>query len=121
MPLNQEKTEKKLFYLGLFVVLLYLFPYLILGKKSFLTPHDMWDSNFIWWKILVEQSQLFSPNSAIIPNMMNGLPRSSFPSQFNLYLVFEWLFPTYVAFVINLFLIHIIAYLGMLVLLKHHF
>lgn len=61
-------------FLSIGFILLYLSPLFSLGQASHVRIHDQLDSNGVWYEILVESGKLFSPNSATIPNMMNGLP-----------------------------------------------
>jgi hypothetical protein len=109
------------FYISFIIVFIYLAPFLILWEKTPVPINDNLDSNVIYWKILSKNGNAFADNSAIIPDMMNGLPRSSYGSQFQVIVLLFYIFPPYLAYVINEFLIHIFAFLGMYLLLKNHF
>ncbi len=101
-------------------IALYLSP-LVMNNGVFYTPvFDNLDSNVIWYKILAESGMIFADNNAIIPNMMSGLPRSSYPGEFNIILWLYYFFTPQTAYVINEILIHIVAFLSMYIFLKRY-
>lgn len=118
---KMQKRNKLLIALGCFIVFLYLLPFIINYEHSYIIVHDNWDSNYIIIKILVESGKIFSNNDTIIENAMNGLPRLSYPSSWRILVLLEYIFPTYLAFLINLILLHLTAYFGMYFLLKKYF
>ncbi len=81
---------------------------------------DNLDSNVVWYKILAESGKIFAPNNAIIPNMMGGLPRSSYGSEFNLILWLYYFFKPQTAYIINEVLIHLIAFFSMFLFLRKY-
>ncbi len=112
-------TNDKL-WMTLSIVLLgwYLSP---LFLSTFYVPtYDNLDSNVVWYKILAESGKTFAPNHTVIPNMMNGLPRSSYGSEFNFQLWLYYFFTPKLAYIINEILIHLIAFFSMFVFLKNH-
>ena len=107
-------------YISSIILFLYLAPLLIFWNEIPALIHDNLDSNVIWWKILARSDKAFAKSDAIIPNMMNGLPRVSYGSEFNFMILFFYLFPPLVAYMINLILIPIFAFFGMYLLLNNH-
>lgn len=100
------------------VIALYLAPFYILGENTPTLVHDNLDSNVAWFTILADSGQLFGPMDATISQVMNGIPRNSFGSEFN---VIQWLyqfFEPYEAYIINLTLMHLVAFIGMYLLLS---
>ena len=100
------------------VIALYLAPFYILGENTPTLVHDNLDSNVAWFTILADSGQLFDSMDAAIPQVMNGIPRNSFGSEFN---VIQWLylfFEPYTAYIINLTLMHLVAFIGMYLLLS---
>ena len=81
---------------------------------------DNLDSNVVWFKILAESGKIFAPNNAIIQNMMGGLPRSSYGSEFNLILWLYYFFKPQTAYIINEVLIHLIAFFSMFLFLRKY-
>ncbi|HEU5139333.1 MAG TPA: DUF6044 family protein [Bacillales bacterium] len=106
--------------LAIFFIIVYLSPLFILGTDAHVRVHDQLDSAVIWYKILADSGEIFAPNGAEIPNMMNGLPRVSLGTQFKLLLwLFVW-FPPFVAYTINAVLVRFVAFFGMYLLLSRH-
>ncbi len=117
----QKISENRALSASLFVLFLYLVPFLVLGQDIPVLVADTIDSNLVWSKVLVESGQLFGGLDSTIPNVMNGLPRSSYGSELNL-IVFSALIPfPFAVYLLHIFLIHIIAFAGMYLLLKRHF
>ena len=107
-------------YICLAVILIYLIPFFLLGQNSHVLIHDNLDSNVVWYKVLADSGMTFAKSNELIPNIMNGLPRSVYGSEFNVIVWLYNIFPPYIAYVINQILMHFIAFLGMWLLLKNH-
>ena len=99
---------------------LYLSPLLITNGNFYVPIFDNLDSNVVWYKILAESGMIFAGNNEIIPNMLNGLPRSSYPGEFNIILWLYYFFTPIIAFVINEVAIHLVAFFSMFVFLKRY-
>jgi len=116
-----EKLIKKYhFFIFLFLLILYLLPLVIFQENSYITIHDNLDS-LIPWNVVLKESKTMFIGNAVINQLMNGLPRSVIPSGYNIVTVLFWLFPPFIAYLINHIIIHILAYIGMYLLLKTHF
>lgn len=96
------------------------FPLIILGENAHIRVHDNLDSNLAWYKVLSESGELFGAIDARIPQIMNGLPRNAFGSEFSIIVWLHALFPTMVAYAISQALTRFIAFFGMYILLKKH-
>ena len=110
--------EHRYLIAALIVIALYFAPFYILGENTPTLVHDNLDSNVVWFTILADSGQLFDSMDAAIPQVMNGIPRNSFGSEFN---VIQWLylfFEPYTAYIINLTLMHLVAFIGMYLLLS---
>nr|WP_208857056.1 DUF6044 family protein [Peribacillus simplex] len=116
-----ENQERKQILFALLVIILYLSPLLILGENAHIRVHDNLDSNLAWYKVLSESGELFGSINAKIPQIMNGLPRNAFGSEFSIIVWLHALFPTMVAYAISQALTRFIAFFGMYILLKKHF
>jgi len=113
----------KIYYLELIAlsaVLLHLAPYFIFGQNSVIGIHDTFDSNFVWYKVLADSGMLFADSSAIVPGIMDGLPRISFGSEFNALIWLFFLFEPFAVYVINMTVMHLVGFFGMYLLLKTH-
>jgi hypothetical protein len=92
-----------------------------LFHHTFYVPfYDNLDSNIVWDKILAHSGKIFANNHEIIPNMMDGLPRSSYGSEFNLLLWLYYFFTPKTAYIVNEILIHVIAFFSMFIFSKRY-
>ncbi|MHA1862416.1 MAG: DUF6044 family protein, partial [Candidatus Thorarchaeota archaeon] len=107
--------------IALSAVLLHLAPYYIFGQNVLIGIHDTFESNVVWYKVLTESGMLFAGPNEIVPIIMNGLPRISFGSEFNVLIWLFYLFEPFTAYVLNLTAMHIVGFFGMFFLLKTHF
>lgn len=112
---------KRFIVIPLSVVFLYFLPLIIFGEDSCVLIHDNLDSSLIFFKVLAKSGHVFSPSSYLIQNFFNGVPRISFGSEFNFIVLLYSLFSPFVAYVVNLVLMHVVAFFGMHFLLSRHF
>lgn len=110
-------NEKHIIRLCFFIIFCYCIPYNILWENASLTINDNLDSNMVWFKVLLDSGQVFSPNNTPIEQFMNGVPRSSFSSEFNFTLLWVWLFGPLGAYIFERWLFALIGFWGMFVLL----
>ncbi|MFJ7938516.1 DUF6044 family protein [Peribacillus sp. NPDC096622] len=115
-----ENQERKQILFALLIIVLYLSPLIILGENAHIRVHDNLDSNLAWYKVLSESGELFGGIDAKIPQIMNGLPRNAFGSEFSIIVWLHAIFPTMVAYAISQALTRFIAFFGMYILLKKH-
>lgn len=105
---------------ALALVVLYLAPLVVMGQDAYVLIHDNLDSNVLWYQILANSGLIFGPNEAIIPNLLGGVPRSAFGSEWNLQLWLYVLMEPFTAYVVNQSLLRLAAFTGMLLLLRGH-
>ena len=87
-----------------------------------MTIHDNLDGEFVYKFLLKESGQAFNYSTdAVIPNVMNGIPRSAYRTGFDITLLLFYLFRPYYAYIANHTIIHLIAFFGMVLLLRRHF
>ena len=113
--------EKRHFFLASILLVLYLSPLFILGENAHMRVHDNLDSNIAWYKTLKNSGQLFGDINSVVPQVINGLPRNTYGTEFS---GIEWLhqlFPSMLAYAISQAITRIVAFLGMYLLLKKHF
>lgn len=118
--MNVYRSSNKLITLSVLIILLYLAPLLVLGQDAHVLVLDNIDGAVASLKVLAESGQVFGGLHSSIPNIMNGLPRNTFGSELNLQVFLFWAFPPFPAYVINLVLLHLLAFLGMYLLLRTH-
>ncbi|WP_407926441.1 DUF6044 family protein [Aquibacillus kalidii] len=116
--LNNEKL-----YLTLATILLVLFisPLFVLGEDAHIRVHDNLDSNLAWYKVLKESGETFGDIGATIPQVINGLPRDAFGTEWSGIVWLHLLFPTMTAYAVSQAITRIFAFIGMYLLLKKHF
>lgn len=115
-----ERANYKYIIVALGIILLYLSPFYILGEDAHVLILDNVDGPVATLKVLAESGQVFGSMDSTIPQVMNGLIRNTLGTEFNLQILLYWALPPFVAYVTNLTLVHIIAFLGMLLLLKRY-
>ncbi|UZJ81171.1 DUF6044 family protein [Fictibacillus sp. KU28468] len=113
--------ETKYLYGGWIILLIYLSPLFILGENAHIRVHDNMDSNIAWYRVLVHSGQLFGNLHAVIPQVINGLPRDTFGTEFSGIVWLHSLFPTMLAYALSQAITRVFAYIGMYLLLKDHF
>ncbi|MFH1005147.1 MAG: DUF6044 family protein [Bacteroidota bacterium] len=108
-------------FLSFIFLTAYLSPYIFFLSKAQILIHDNLDSMVLMHKILAESGKIFSSNNFPIPAVMNGVPRIALGSGFNMIVLLYYLFPTQIAYSINIILIHLIAFIGMYLFARKYF
>lgn len=110
--------EKYALLIGVVVILFFLTPYFLFGENSYILILDNLDSAISRIKIIFDNDALFDEDK-VLP-VMYGMPRSSFPSAYNVHMLFFMLFPCFWAYVFNTVAIKITAYIGLFLLLDNY-
>lgn len=110
----EERYNKWIFY-GVLVVFL-LSP--VFNVKFLI--HDNLDSNVVWYRNLAKSGQMFGGRDAVISNIMLGIPRDCYPSEWAIDRLFYLLLSPQAAYSLNYFLIHLLALLGMRAFLRQY-
>ena len=121
--MNEKFYNSKLFVYSIpfITFFIYFFPYFDLGN-CLIRIHDNLDSYMVYYHVLaISKTVLQLHPLAHVDNIMNGIPRLSLPSGFNVINLFYYLFGTDWGYVINLFTVHLIGFFGMQTLLKKQF
>jgi hypothetical protein len=100
---------------------IYLFPLYFFGQDCQVKSFDNLDIVFPGLKTLVESGKIFAASSEIIPNILGGLPRLVYGTEFNVYVWLFYFFPPFIAYTINETLIHFGAFASMFILLNRYF
>ncbi len=110
-----------LIFASTIIIFLYAYGFIAPSGDTIIPVHDNLDSEFAIRMLLSDTNTWFSTNKTIIPNIMNGIPRIALPSEFNITSNLYYFVNSEKAYVINELLIRIIAFIGMLLLLKEYF
>jgi hypothetical protein len=116
-----SKTEKRLVFFSFLAIAAFVSPYFILGEDAHMRVHDNLDSNIAWYKVLTRSGELFGPIHAVIPQLINGLPRNAFGTEFSGIVWLHALFPSIYAYGLSQTITRVFAFIGMYLLLKKHF
>ncbi|MEH7273453.1 DUF6044 family protein, partial [Neobacillus vireti] len=118
---NDTKKSSRLIIFALLIIALYLSPLFILQENAHIRVHDNLDSNLAWYKVLARSGKMFGDVNAVIPQMINGVPRNTFGTEFSIIVWLYALFPTMIAYGISQAITRVAAFIGMYLLLKKHF
>ncbi|MFD2217159.1 MULTISPECIES: DUF6044 family protein [Metabacillus] len=121
MFLDRINSESRLLIFAFFIICLYLSPLFLLGENAHIRVHDNLDSNLAWYKVLSESGQMLGSSEAKIPQVINGLPRNAYGTEFSLIVWLYAIFPTMVAYALSQTITRVFAFIGMYLLLKDHF
>ncbi|MGJ7921106.1 DUF6044 family protein [Neobacillus sp. LXY-4] len=116
-----RNEEDILILVACLVITIYLSPLFILGENAHIRVHDNLDSNIAWYKVLARSGELFGRFDATIPQIINGLPRNAFSSEFSGIVWLYAIFPTMIAYGVSQAITRFFAFIGMFMLLKDHF
>lgn len=115
-------SSKKLILSWLLIISIINLPYFILGQGFYdIFGYDNLDSNVISYKLLIGSGKLFANSADIIAQPLSGLARVGFPSELSFSTMLYAMFKPHVAYSINIFLIQLIAFLGMQLMLKRKY
>ncbi|GAA0590464.1 DUF6044 family protein [Virgibacillus siamensis] len=115
--MSKAISEHKLVLFACLIITAYLLPYFILGEDTHIRVHDNLDSNIVWYKLLAESGQFFSMESSL-PNVINGLPRSTLASPLDIVVWLYVLFEPMTAYIIGQSIMRFAAFFGMYLLLQ---
>lgn len=113
-----SEYKKTYFFLGLSMIIYYLLP--LFQVPLYVFSFDNLDSTIVWSKILAESGKIFASSDVIVPNIMQGLSRMTYGSEFHGLLWLFYFFDTEIAFRINAILVHVIAYISIWIFLSRY-
>jgi hypothetical protein len=115
------KFKNNLYEILSFVLfIIYFAPILFFPNRAKYLIHDNLDSNVVWYKRLAESGKMFANGNEILDYTMGGLPRKCMVSEWSIdRLMYLFLTPQ-TAYAVNYILIHIIAFMGMRLLIKRY-
>ncbi|MEC1261951.1 DUF6044 family protein [Bacillus swezeyi] len=120
LPVKKISREKVFLFIAFTIILLYVLPLYILNENAHIRVHDNLDSNIAWYKVLAESGQLLGGVKAVIPQIINGLPRDAYGTEWSGIVWLHALFPSMTAYAVSQTVTRVFAFIGMYVLLKAH-
>lgn len=118
---QNERVERRLLLFASFLIFIYLSPLIFLGENAHIRVHDNLDSNLAWYKVLKNSGEIFGSVHSVIPQIINGVPRNTFGTEWSVIVWLHALFPTMTAYTLSQAITRFIAFIGMYLLLKTHF
>ncbi len=112
--------ESRWFGFAFLVLAIYLSPLFILQENAHIRVHDNLDSNIAWYKVLANSGQMFGSIHGVIPQIINGLPRNAFGTEYSGIVWLYVFFPTMTAYSFSQLITRVVASIGMYLLLKKH-
>ncbi len=107
-----------LLIISLLIIFVYFMHIIIMRENSYHGIHDNLDSNHINSMIRAKNNHQYGIKHNLEPQLLGGLPIIPGPNLSIKSLIY-YLFPGYNALLINILLVHLIAFFGMLILLKY--
>lgn len=110
----------KYYIVGIFFILIYMLPYILLGEDSYITIHDYLDQEVAIMAIL-KKVDIMASITGVLPNM-EGLSRTLFESftPFNIKLMCYYFLPIFWAIFAYTFIIKCVAFVGMFLLVDNY-
>ncbi|HZG56992.1 DUF6044 family protein [Paenibacillus sp.] len=118
---GRGRSERIVLLAAAAVVAAYVLPLFLLGENAHIRVHDNLDSNIAWYRMLVRSGEWFGAVDATIPQVIGGLPRGAFGTEFSLLVALHAAFPPMLAYAISQAIVRAFAFLGMYLLLRDHF
>ncbi len=109
------RSSTPFWILAALILTAYLSPWLLQGHDAQLRIHDNLD--FTRAPLRADPSLLLAPSDQVMPQLMNGLPRRAFGSEFNLETLLASLLPRFEGSLVNQILLRLLALGGMFLLL----
>jgi hypothetical protein len=119
--LQNASNERKGLWISGALLAVYLSPLYLLGEDAHIRIHDNLDSNIAWYKVLVNSGEWFGSYRSVIPQVMNGLERNAYGTEFSGIVFLHAFLPSMAAYALSQTVSRVFAFLGMYLLLKDHF
>ena len=114
-------VEKRAMIISYSLIIAYLLLVFHNGENSFIRIHDYLDSWPAWFKqFYLNRVSYFDPKG-LIRSLFNGAPASTVTPGFILGDYLYTLIPTIYAYIANEIVFRLVAFFGMVMLLKNHF
>lgn len=117
---SDRDLEKRAVLAAMAVLAVYLAPLVLLGEDAHLRVHDNLDSNIAWYRVLHRSGQWFGKPDAVIPQVIGGLPRAAYGTEFSGIVLLHGLLPPMAAYAASQTVTRLFAFLGMYLLFRDH-
>ncbi len=103
--------------IGLLVLSLYLSPYFFFGEDTYVYALDNLDGVVPAFRFLARSGYCFAPANEMVPGHLYQQLRACYGTEFNLQYLWYAALPPFAAYVCNVIIVHVVAYLGAFALL----
>ena len=117
--LNIKLYEIKTFLISLLILFIYLSPYIVKNDSKFLIGDNL-NVRIPTTKVLIEET-IYLLNNSEVKEIMGGIKRGFLPSQYQFNFILYSIFSSENAYKINRIFMHLVAFIGMFLLIKKHF
>ncbi|MCI3922291.1 DUF6044 family protein [Paenibacillus sp. TRM 82003] len=114
------RREKQALGLAAFLILLHVAPLFVLGEHAHIRVHDNLDSNIAWYRVLLRSGVWFGSFSDVVPQVIGGLPRNAYGTEFSGIVALHAMFPPMTAYALSQLATRGFAFAGMYLLLRDH-
>jgi len=114
-------AEKKAAAIAALLIAVYVSPLFLLGEDAHIRVHDNLDSNIAWYRVLVRSGEWFGAIDARIGQVMNGIPRNAYGTEFSGIVALHAFLPPMTAYAVSQTVTRAFAFIGMYLLLGAHF
>lgn len=114
--------EKSPLLAGALMASLFVIPFaplIALGEDAYVRLWDEASFN-VMRVILANSGKVFADSLDVVPNLMGGLPRLSYESEFKLPILLYYLLPPFPAYVVDNVLVRAVAFFGMYLLVRDY-
>ncbi|MCU9613375.1 DUF6044 family protein [Caldibacillus lycopersici] len=118
MSVENNRNERAYFLVALLLILIFVSPLFLFGENAHLRVHDNLDSNIAWYRVLVRSGELFGNADTVIPQVINGLPRYSYGSEWSGIVWLHAIFPPMLAYTLSQTITRVFAFIGMYLFLR---
>ncbi|UQZ76104.1 hypothetical protein C2I17_16940 [Niallia circulans] len=119
--MNYLKRERKFFYIAIAIIFVWVLPYFVLNEDAHMRVHDNLDSNLGWYEVMKDNGIAFSPLHTPVEQIMNGeFSRDTYYSEYYAMVFLFQFLPPVIAYGLCQAITHIVAFIGMYLLLKKY-
>lgn len=116
----KEQNRNLWIFAILVIFCLFHAPTILLGGDAYYNAFDTLDSYVAWYRVVINGGYASAPPFEVVQPFMNGVPKFTLVSTYNLYYWLNLAFSTFHAYQILTLLISVIAFVGMWLLSKKY-
>jgi hypothetical protein len=119
IELIKKSIDSYWIVIGVGIIIIYFSPYIVLLENSLIGIWETLDSSVAAMKMVVDTGW-YPDRKIVMDNVMNGLSINLFPSKINFIFFIHYILPPFFAYIINEFIVRIIAFIGIFLLMDKY-